>query len=99
MGTSDRALDQSRLDFGNGINQANVGRDMDHLQFRGRKHHRTFGRAGQMGEYLGVARKDVAAGVQRLLIQGGRTDRIDLSGLGELNSASDVLVSSVSTDW
>ena len=75
----DGALDQPRLDLRDRVDQADVRRDVDDPQLRRRQHHRDFRRAGQRGQQLGVAGEDVAAGVQRLLVERRGADRVDLA--------------------
>ena len=79
------------------VDDADVGRDVNHAQLRRHSIIDT-SRRGQVREHLGVAGVLVAAGVQRFLVQRRGADRVDLIGLRELHGAGDVPISSVTGD-
>ncbi|GAA3097497.1 hypothetical protein GCM10020001_012350 [Nonomuraea salmonea] len=69
-----------------------MGGDVDDLDLGGREHHRHLLGAGQVGEQLGVAGEDVAGGVQGLLVERSRADRLHLAGHRQRAGQPDVLV-------
>src|ERR1700677_3388892 len=78
LGSRDRAFDQARFDPGNRVDQADMRGYMDHPELRGGEHHRDLGRSGQFREQLGVTRINVAAGMERLFIERGGANCVDL---------------------
>ena len=80
-GASMRSMASSRPDVRGHVNDA---------QFRRHQHHRDFGRAGQRREQFGVARILVARGMQRLLAERRRADRLRLARFDDAHRALDV---------
>jgi hypothetical protein len=81
---------QSRLDPGDGVQQADVGGDVDDPQPGRREHHRDFRRPGEMGEQFGMPGIAVPGGVQRLLAERGGADGVGFSRHHQLAGALDV---------
>jgi hypothetical protein len=63
------AIDQTRLDFSDGVDETDVRGDMQNTQLGSHEHHGDFRRAGQMREKFGVAGKLVAGGMEGFFIQ------------------------------
>src|SRR3712207_333421 len=70
VAAQDRSLNKSRFDLCDGIDEANMGRHMDHAQLRRHQHHGNFWRMRESRQDLGMARKDVPSRVERLLVEG-----------------------------
>jgi hypothetical protein len=75
----DRALDQSRVDPLDGVEEADVRGHVDHVQPGRHEHQGDLGGAGQGCEELRVAGEPVAGGVERLLVDRRGADRVDLA--------------------
>ena len=67
----------ARLDAADGIEQADMGSHVDHAQVRRHQHHRHLVDAGQVRQHLRVAGEDVAAGMQRFLVERRGADGIE----------------------
>ena len=98
MAAADGALDQTGLDPLDGVDQADVGGDVDDPHLGVDSIIETSVGAGELGEQLGVAGEDVAAGVQRLLVERRGADGLHLAGHRELAGHPDVVVCRVARD-
>ncbi|MDF2599832.1 MAG: hypothetical protein K0Q54_2655 [Methylobacterium brachiatum] len=98
MPAGDDALDEAGLDPRDRVDQADMGRDVNHPELRGDQHHRHFRRPGEVRQHLGVAGKLVAGRVQRLLRQGRGADALRLSRLHDLHGRRDAAIGGLAGD-
>ncbi len=69
--------------------------DMDDPEIGRHQHHRHFRGAGQMGQHLGMAGKEMPGRMQSLLVEGRRADHIDLLRHRQLGGPLDIAIGGV----
>ena len=85
----DGALDQAGVDFGDGVDEAGVGGDVNDPQLGRNQQHGDFFGAGEVRQHLGVSGKDVSRHVQGFFVERRGADGVGFTGHGQLGGAFD----------
>ena len=86
-----RALNQTGLDARNGIQQADMGGDVNHPQTGRHQHHGDFRRAGQLCQQFRMTGIQVSASMKRGFVQRRGADGVHFAALGKPGGNFDVL--------